>query len=247
MEDLHKVLQKGCPNINVLSIDTKRISEKEAQIGSGENIKTFAGTLRIHQVTGSVFLLNRITMKSLSCFCDLDLCNHFVIGTSEYSDANHISRLRVEDVYGSDSHSDDEPLSSLASRQDLEKCRENPLNSETISCSGTKQNDDDDQQPTTSGRKVLSNGDFVLVKLIHRKTEYRYVAMCTGVEEDDEIKVIFCKICDNTGKNFKIDDNDIAFIQWDQIKENLPIPNIEMRGQRMFYSFHDSINVFEQN
>lgn len=48
---------------------------------------------------------------------------------------------------------------------------------------------------------------------MHRKTEYRYVAVCTGVEEDDKIQIIFCKICDKTWKNFKIDDNDIAFIQ----------------------------------
>lgn len=38
-------------------------------------------------------------------------------------------------------------------------------------------------KPSTSGKKPLTNGDFVLLKLLQRKTEHRYVVMCTDVEE----------------------------------------------------------------
>ncbi|VEN58062.1 unnamed protein product, partial [Callosobruchus maculatus] len=48
-------------------------------------------------------------------------------------------------------------------------------------------------------KSKIKTGNFVLVKLLHRGTEYCYVAMCTSVEEDDE--VVFRKICDNTAKN----------------------------------------------
>lgn len=62
----------------------------------------------------------------------------------------------------------------------------------------------------------------MLVKLQDTKTEYRDVAMCTGVEEDDELEVIFSKICDETGKKFRINDDDISFITWDQLLKKLP-------------------------
>lgn len=86
----------------------------------------------------------------------------------------------------------------------------------------------------------------MLVKLQDTKTEYRYVAMCTGVEEDDELEVIFCKICDETRKKFRINDDDISFITWDQVLKKLPSPNFKMRGQRIFYAFNESIDVFER-
>lgn len=35
--------------------------------------------------------------------------------------------------------------------------------------------------------------------------------ICTGVVENDKVQVIFCKICDETGKNFRINDDDIFF------------------------------------
>lgn len=86
----------------------------------------------------------------------------------------------------------------------------------------------------------------MLVKLQDKKTEYRYVAMCTGVEDDDELQVVFCKICDETGKKFRINDYDISFISWDQVLKKLPSPNLKMRGQRSFYAFNESIDVYER-
>lgn len=72
--------------------------------------------------------------------------------------------------------------------------------------------------------------------------------MYTGVEEEDEVQVIFCKVCDDSEKNFKIDEHDISFISQKQIIRQLPAPNLKMKGQRIFYLlvFNKSIDVFEQ-
>lgn len=70
--------------------------------------------------------------------------------------------------------------------------------------------------------------------------------MCTGVEESNEVQVVFCKICDETGKNFKINDDDISFITWDQVIKELPAPDLKMKGQRIFYAFNESVDVFER-
>ncbi|KAF9424321.1 hypothetical protein HW555_000460 [Spodoptera exigua] len=94
---------------------------------------------------------------------------------------------------------------------------------------------EDAQQPSTS-KNVFKNGDFILVKLLSKKTEYRYVATCTGLEEDDEIQVVFCKIGDKTGKLFKVDEQ----------VQTLPTPNIILKGLRVFYSFKKPVNVFEK-
>lgn len=72
------------------------------------------------------------------------------------------------------------------------------------------------------------------------------MAMCMGLEENDEIQVVFCKIGDKTGKLFKVDEEDIPFGSKDQIVETLPTPNLILKGQRMFYSFKKSVDVFEK-
>ncbi|KAF5291290.1 hypothetical protein FQA39_LY03441 [Lamprigera yunnana] len=214
MEDLLNALEKSCPNIKVLTINDADVSDIEAQIGSTENIKRFSGTMKVHQVTGSIYCSNWLAMKSLSCFC-----NHFVMGTLDYASISQKPLLHVESVYGLETESNDEPLASLMSQKNMKQLQTFPQFSDASLCGKSSQFEDG---PSTSGKKILDNGQFVLVKLLNRKTEYRYVAMCTGVEEYDEVQVVFCKICDETGKNFKINDHDISFITWEQIIEELP-------------------------
>ncbi|KAK0074388.1 hypothetical protein PV326_012495, partial [Microctonus aethiopoides] len=72
LEDLSQALQKSCPNIILLTIDDAYISDKKTIFRSEENIKTFLGTLKVHQVSGSVFFPDRLIMKSLNCFRDRD-------------------------------------------------------------------------------------------------------------------------------------------------------------------------------
>ncbi|CAB3249218.1 unnamed protein product [Arctia plantaginis] len=127
---------------------------------------------------------------------------------------------------------EDKPLINFTSQEHRRKPQET-LQHSVPSSIKTKLHKDD-SKPSTSGKKTFCNGDFVLVKLQDTKTEYRYIAMCTGVEEDDELKVIFCKICDETGKKFRINDDNISFITWDQVLKKLPSPNLKMRGQAYF-------------
>jgi hypothetical protein len=237
IDDLAKALEKSCPNIKVFTVDDAETSEKVAKLGSTEGIKTFSATLKVHQVTGCIFIPNCLTLKSLSCFCDSELCRHFQLGTLDYPQSHPKSRLRVDDIYGA-SDSEDEPLIKFASQQPVQL---------SVPTTSKETRHKDDPQPSTSGRKTFSNGDFVLVKLEYRKTEYRYVAMCTGVEENDEVQVVFCKICDQTGKNFRINDDDISFITWDQVIKELPAPELKSRSrQRIFYAFHEAVDVFER-
>lgn len=112
-----------------------------------------------------------LKLKFLSCFCkEYTKCNNFNIGVMMYSFKK--LRLHVEDVYGPDSKSNVMEENSTHSEQIITPTRDRPQ----TEC---------EHQPSTL-KKTLKKGDFILVKLPSRKTEYRYVAMCTGLEKDDE-------------------------------------------------------------
>lgn len=71
----------------------------------------------------------------------------------------------------------------------------------------------------------MSSSNFMLVKGLHRKAEYRYLVISTVVGEDGDVRVLFSKLFEGTGKNFKIDDNNIPFATRDQIRGELPVSN----------------------
>ncbi|VVC87033.1 unnamed protein product [Leptidea sinapis] len=145
-------------------------------------------------------------------------------------------------IYGA-SDSEDEPLIKFTSQEHTKQPQET-LQHSVPTTSITTKLQNDDPKPSTTGRKTFNNGDFALVKLQDSKTEYRYVAMCT---ENDEVEVLFCKICDETGKNFRINKDDISFITWDQIKNELPTPNLKLRGQRILYAFTETVDRNEKS
>jgi len=60
--------------------------------------------------------------------------------------------------------------------------------------------------------------------------------MCTGLEEDGKIQVVFCKLEGKTGKLYKADEQHISFISESQIIHTLPTPKLILKGKRMFYS-----------
>lgn len=62
-------------------------------------------------------------MKSLSCFCDLDVCRHFTLATLDYFEmTNPKHALHIEGIYGLTSDSDNESLAVL----------KNPINIQNI-------------------------------------------------------------------------------------------------------------------
>lgn len=91
-------------------------------------------------------------------------------------------------------------------------------------------------------------GDYVLVKLCAKKTEYRYVAVVSGDidEEEGEIKVTFLKLLTSNRNIFKIIDDDISYISLNQILMLLPVPTIILKADRCFYKFLEPVDVFEQ-
>nr|CAI5826566.1 unnamed protein product [Callosobruchus analis] len=60
-----------------------------------------------------------------------------------------------------------------------------------------------DCRTASFGKKSHAAEELALVKLSANKIEYRYVAVCTGDQDDEEdIKVIYLKICDEEGTLF---------------------------------------------
>lgn len=106
-------------------------------------------------------------MKSLRCFCDLDVCHYFALGTLDYLEMyNPKPHLHIKGVYGLNSDSDDEPLAVLQSNLSTENpaC---PHNTD-ISLSKIPSENENEPKSSTSVKKSLSKGDFVLVKLMQK-------------------------------------------------------------------------------
>ncbi|KAF5273963.1 hypothetical protein FQA39_LY01078 [Lamprigera yunnana] len=80
------------------------------------------GTLLVHQVTGTAYIPNNLTMKSLSCFCNPDGCNYYKLESINYQTelcAKNSTRLNTSTVF-SDSE-DDIPLSTYVRDNDRDK------------------------------------------------------------------------------------------------------------------------------
>ncbi|KAK9877993.1 hypothetical protein WA026_020207 [Henosepilachna vigintioctopunctata] len=73
-----------------------------------------------------------LILKSLSCFCDSELCRHFQLGTLDYPQTHAKFRLHVDDIYGA-SDSDDEPLIQIACQKRMKKPQEIQLSVPTTS------------------------------------------------------------------------------------------------------------------
>ncbi|CAF4951139.1 unnamed protein product [Pieris macdunnoughi] len=76
---------------------------------------------------------------------------------------------------------------------------------------------------------TVKNGDFVLVEYNINNKKYRYA----GISNED-------------ATFFRINDNDVSDVKWEQILTILPVPNIRMKGNRVFYKFPKPVDVFEK-
>nr|CAI5826633.1 unnamed protein product [Callosobruchus analis] len=106
------VVRERCPSIHVSVIEEEEIDQINAIISeSSLELVAFKGTLSVHQVTGSVYLPNQIVMKSLSCFCNPDGCEHYTLGCVKYKAAHPNTRLNISSIF-TDSEDDNVPLST---------------------------------------------------------------------------------------------------------------------------------------
>lgn len=218
-------LRENCPGIKISVIEDSDIAMVHKLIkDNGSNLQAFKGTLLVHQVTGHTYSPNKLIMKSLSCFCSTT-CNHHKLGTMEYT--NQSKQLKVVEVYSTDSE-EDIPL------QNLRK-------SETLDQADISKNLEDKMKVT------YGSGDYVLVKFMVQKKEYRYAAICSSYDDGDgELTVTFLKVCNKEGNLFKLDEGDVADVLYEDVIEKLSLPCLIVKGDRVFYDFKKAINVFEK-
>lgn len=77
--------------------------------------EAFKGTLLVHQVVGSAYIPNSLTMKTLSCFCYPDGCDHFKLGSIHYQNESSGERTRLQtSTIFTDSEDDNIPLVNYA-------------------------------------------------------------------------------------------------------------------------------------
>lgn len=231
-----KVIQERCPGIRCIAIDGKDIQEMVDKIEKeSADQKGFKGTLKVHQVAGVYsFILGlpkkckTITMKSLSCFCNIS-CEHNKIGNINYTVKR---KWTVEEVF---TESEPEDLESVKPELKLTPNK-------------YPQRSDNDEAETSGIRHSSYNtGDYVLVKFPTKNVEYRYAAVINDIDEDEnELRVTFLKICNQKGQTFRIDEQDISDVSFDQIIQKLDNPDLIVKGRREFYQFSTLVDVFER-
>lgn len=111
-------IQTRCPNITLFVVNDSDIDDMSRLISEDQrSLIPFTGTLKVHQVQGNAYLPKRLIMKSLSCFCDNNGCEHYRLGLLKYSSE---SRNRVDAVYGnldSERTEADSPTTSIMGRR----------------------------------------------------------------------------------------------------------------------------------
>lgn len=98
----------------------------------------------------------------------------------------------------------------------------------------------------------ITAGTFLLIEFrtSSRKTvsqNYRYAGIAqSSLEDDGTVKVLFLRIVGESGKLFKTDENDISFVNFDQILSVLPTLVLKNVRNSFFYRFPLVVNVYEQ-
>ena len=179
----------------------------------------------------------KLTMKSLRCSCKEE-CQHFNLGVINYQ----VTKLHVEGVC-TDLESEDETKSAY----NLPDCNITTETEISRRCDNFNTNFENTAGPSTISQQQYNSGDYVLVKFKVRNTEYRYAAVINQVDnEEGELTVTFMKLCDNKGHKFRMDENDMSDVSFNQIQEKLPDPDLRIKGRRRFYYFPISVSVFEK-
>ena len=228
LESFVDAIQRRCSAITLFTIDDKAIQELTDDLQNDSvNLKSFNGTLKIHQVKAEILRsplestpkAAKLIMKSLSCTCE-DECQHFNLGVLEYK-----NKIKLNVYTDSESENMDNSQDSTMKPADDAALAE----------------------PSSIDQQNHSIGDYVLVKFLVRNTEYCYAAVINKIDtEEGELTVTFLKICDDKGHTFRVDENDVSDVSFDQVVKKLPNPDIALKGKRIFYYFNIPVPVFER-
>ncbi|CAH2011519.1 unnamed protein product [Acanthoscelides obtectus] len=235
-EILLNSLQNNIKNITYFSIDDADIN-KISDLIKKDSIKPFVGTMQVHQVKVEDYTAGLLTFFRLSLF-DVQSTSYFC-GILDYSDEDN-GYTQIEPEVSSDSD-DDLPLSNLVChKKKMQRIHYNGVYS------------DDEAGPSSKIYQhdlVPSNiikDTYVLVEYKTKLTGYRYAAVVQNVLDDDEVLVMFLKVCKfQNMQAFRANDNDTSFVGYDQIIAILPPPNIFVKGNKTYYKFHNDVDVFE--
>lgn len=95
---------------------------------------------------------------------------------------------------------------------------------------------------------MIYDGVHVLVKVSSVKDKhYTYLGVAKSeVDEEGDVKIMFYKTMDNTGKRFKAVETDISYEPYENIVEIVPKPKIVVKGKRVYFNFDKPLNVFEK-
>ncbi|KAK9712037.1 hypothetical protein QE152_g25087 [Popillia japonica] len=95
----------------------------------------------------------------------------------------------------------------------------------------------------------LANGSFVLVKIFggsRKKTEYRYIGMVQGMNEDgNEIELQGLKSTDQERKLFVVVEGDEFTTEMSDIIALLPQPTTSEVNGKISYEFEKAIDIYE--
>lgn len=138
-------------------------------------------------------------------------------------------------VYSPSSTDDDEPLSKLKPDKEPEPSVSNRLEKDLI--------DKENVHPS----KIFL-GVYVIVKVRSDKDKsFSYLGVTqSDVDEEGEIKIMFFKSVDDSGKRFKVNETDISYEPYENILEIVPKPKIVKKGKRLFYEFNVPLNIYEK-
>lgn len=221
-----------------------------------KNLVPLQGTMQVHQVFTDT--LGELQYRDLSCFCQRGFCSCMspktyqpvptpVIDTlSEdvlldgfdkeivLDDISNIVALPrktyYNTIYSSSSGSDEELLTSFSqpSVSNIEEIQQ--IEKENI-------------HPTK-----IYDGVHVLVKVFSVKDKhYTYLGVVKSeVDEEGDVKIMFYKTLDNTGKRFKAVETDISYEPYENIVEIVNNPKIVAKGKRVYFNFDKPLNVFEK-
>ncbi|XP_053599993.1 uncharacterized protein LOC128683137 [Plodia interpunctella] len=259
---------KDANKITLFMVTGEDIEKVAATIPS--NIVPLKGTMQVHQM----FTENRgiLNHRVLSCFCDQfcschapktyrplpeiqeqqntvdkflsnekeDAVIHYKEGLmlADITNTIRMSRKSIFDtVYGPDESSDeDQPLATLKTKKDLAD--------QTAVCGTSYQT----LQPEDIHPMNIKDGVYVLVKVrSSRNIQYTYAGVAKSVvDEEGEVMVMFLKSVDDSGRLFKLVENDISDVPFDDLIKVLPAPNIIKKGKRQFFQFEEPLSVFEK-
>ncbi|CAH1999685.1 unnamed protein product [Acanthoscelides obtectus] len=101
----------------------------------------------------------------------------------------------------------------------------------------SKEKDDDNKliEKENIHPSRIEEGVDVLVKICSSKNEYIYLGKAlNGVDDDEEVKIVFMKSVDHTGKTFKLVENDIPYEQYESLIRIVSEPKNIMKRKRVY-------------